>query len=370
MVAHQRAFDRLRDLFQAQGRNFRDEGRDRFRVATPGHSDTDDGTVVWEPEPGRAAIHAFNGEVADVMAEFNLTWADLYDEPRKGVVYSYLDGHRVHRRPGRNGKSKAISQDPGRKGNALYGIPFPDGEPVYVVEGEGNVEAVKRAGAVATTSCGGAKSARKADWAPLVGHEVTIVRDRDAAGKEFVRQVAEALDALGVTYRVVEAAEGAHDVVDHLGALGLSLDDLVPVEPDPEPADVISINRGTSKRNSGDEIPFDPAWYPPPGAPYDVAQRLIEDYWTDPTTGRATLIRWQDAWREWSGTAWPATEDADLRARIYHILAGQTYFKAPQLTTPASVARWNPIPKTMNSVLDALAAHAHLSAKTETNRRI
>jgi putative DNA primase/helicase len=84
--------------------------------------------------------------------------------------------------------------------------------PVIVVEGE---KAADAAGEllpdhVATTSSGGSKSARQADWRPLAGRRVTIWPDADEPGDGYARVVAELLAQLSPppSVRIVAPPEG------------------------------------------------------------------------------------------------------------------------------------------------------------------
>jgi 5S rRNA maturation endonuclease (ribonuclease M5) len=100
------------------------------------------------------------------------------------------------------------------------------GRPVWVCEGEKDVHALERAGAVATCNPGGAGKWRDeyAGW--LDGADVVIVADRDEPGRRHAAQVAVSLDGKAASVTVVEAAEGK-DAADHLAA-GLGLGDFIP----------------------------------------------------------------------------------------------------------------------------------------------
>jgi hypothetical protein len=64
---------------------------------------------------------------------------------------------------------------------------------VVVVEGEKCVEALRAVGVEATTSPGGAKNAKHADWRPLAGLTVYLWPDNDQNGMAYMRDVAEQL---------------------------------------------------------------------------------------------------------------------------------------------------------------------------------
>jgi hypothetical protein len=90
---------------------------------------------------------------------------------------------------------------------------------VWVVEGESCADALMGMGLVATTS-GGADSAGRADWKPLVGRAVTIWPDNDDAGQRYAEAVKTALGAIGCDVNVVDVAAlnlpAKGDVVDWL----------------------------------------------------------------------------------------------------------------------------------------------------------
>jgi len=67
---------------------------------------------------------------------------------------------------------------------------------VVVVEGEKCVHALHAVGIVATTSPGGAKNAKNADWSLLAGKQVVIWPDNDEMGLEYAANVRLMLDAL------------------------------------------------------------------------------------------------------------------------------------------------------------------------------
>lgn len=113
-----------------------------------------------------------------------------------------------------------------------------EGGVIYVVEGEKDVHALERAGAVATCNPGGAGK-----WRPEYSEcfrgasEVIVVADRDDQGLQHARSVVDA--TLGITHvRVVEPREGK-DAADHLSA-GLTLDDFLALVLDPVPRVFVS----------------------------------------------------------------------------------------------------------------------------------
>jgi 5S rRNA maturation endonuclease (ribonuclease M5) len=128
----------------------------------------------------------------------------------------------------------------------LYRLPdvrraVKEGQPVWVVEGEKDAEALRQLGEVATCNHDGAVR-DPAKWPAaytrhLRGADVHIVRDRDEAGHEHAANLVRLL--AGAVHKVTvwdPATPQPHaDVSDHLDA-GYRLDQLVPVEIEPEAA--------------------------------------------------------------------------------------------------------------------------------------
>jgi hypothetical protein len=68
--------------------------------------------------------------------------------------------------------------------------------PVYIVEGERAVDALRGAGFVAVTSAGGSSKPGATDWTPLAGRGVIVLPDNDAAGERYASKVASILRTL------------------------------------------------------------------------------------------------------------------------------------------------------------------------------
>jgi len=104
-------------------------------------------------------------------------------------------------------------------------------DPVYIVEGEKDADALHRAGCVASCNSGGAGK-----WGPHLSKylrnvsDVRIIADRDAPGYRHAVQVAASLRSVGASVRVFEPAAGK-DASDHLGA-GSSLEELIEIDPE------------------------------------------------------------------------------------------------------------------------------------------
>jgi 5S rRNA maturation endonuclease (ribonuclease M5) len=110
------------------------------------------------------------------------------------------------------------------------------GETVYVVEGEKDVHALEAAGVIATCNPGGTGGGWKASYSKaLEGASLVIVADNDPPGVEHARKIAESLDGVAASVRLVTAREGK-DAADHLAA-GYEAGDFADLAlDDPEPA--------------------------------------------------------------------------------------------------------------------------------------
>jgi 5S rRNA maturation endonuclease (ribonuclease M5) len=103
------------------------------------------------------------------------------------------------------------------------------GKPVYIVEGEKDVQSIERVGATATTSPGGAGKWRDEYDDHFKDAVVIVIADRDEPGREHAADVAAHLQHVARSVVITEPAEGK-DATDHLAA-GRTLDELVRKRP-------------------------------------------------------------------------------------------------------------------------------------------
>ncbi len=116
-----------------------------------------------------------------------------------------------------------------------------EGGTVYITEGEKDADAIRKAGAIATCSPGGAGNWRDS-YAPMLhGAHIIIVADKDEPGVEHAHTVAASLashlNGTADTIQIVQAKEGK-DAYDHLAA-GLTLDQFVALDEE-QPSHVFS----------------------------------------------------------------------------------------------------------------------------------
>ncbi len=107
-----------------------------------------------------------------------------------------------------------------------------EGQTIYITEGEKDADAIRKTGAIATCSPGGAGKWRDEYALPLHGAHAIIVADRDEPGIAHANAVAASLAAhlngTADTIQIVQAKEGK-DAHDHFAA-GLTLNDFQPLQ--------------------------------------------------------------------------------------------------------------------------------------------
>jgi hypothetical protein len=75
--------------------------------------------------------------------------------------------------------------------------------------------------------------------------------------------------------------------------------------------------------------------YPPPSAPYAVAQQLYRRHLSN--EGLSHLAAWRGGWMAWQQTRWVEVDAAALRQSIYAALSQATYWHETK-----TVAEWRP----------------------------
>jgi 5S rRNA maturation endonuclease (ribonuclease M5) len=109
--------------------------------------------------------------------------------------------------------------------------------PIYLVEGEKDVETLRKLGLTATTTSGGADNWRHtAEHARqiLAKRQVIIVRDKDAKGLKYATDAYETLHDVVCTIATLECPV-AKDITDHIAAGG-TLDQLIEMQREAPPA--------------------------------------------------------------------------------------------------------------------------------------
>jgi hypothetical protein len=228
------AFDRVTGQLEAHGFPVKLENVAAARAMCPAHGVKGKTSLRITAVEGRVLIHCFGGcDIAAVTNALGLTLRDLFDTPR-GKTYDYADMNgtvvrQVHRRP-----DKSFAQSGDTSSNVLYRLPqvveaVENGEPVYLVEGEQDADALATLGVVATTSPQGVDSWHKVDASPLFGAKVIAIPDDDEPGRKYARAIRDTL--VGHADLTFRRAKVGKDAADHVAA-GFGLDDFQPLDLD------------------------------------------------------------------------------------------------------------------------------------------
>lgn len=233
-----------------------------FVARCPAHDDHEPSLSITPGKTQPVVLQCHAGcQTEDILAALDLTWDDisLPKEQQKddgewtpagpaSAIYDYRDEagkllFQVLRVP-QPGGSKTFRQrvpDVTAKSGwqwslkdvkrVIYRLPeiikaLDDGEVIYIVEGEKDVEAlVDKAGVVATCNSGGAGKWRDEYTDLFLDAHVKIIADVDKPGQAHARQVADSIGEIAGSVMILEPATGK-DVSEHLAA-GKTLDELV-----------------------------------------------------------------------------------------------------------------------------------------------
>jgi putative DNA primase/helicase len=307
----------------------------------PAHADRTPSLHVEQGARG-VVLRCYAGcETSAIVAELGLTLGDLFDAPRRPrrangsagrivATYDYRDerGELVYQVVREQPKDFAQRRPDGAGGwiwnlgdtrRVLYRLPalraaLVAGDPVWIAEGERDVERLEAEGCVATCNAGGAGKWRD-DYAEVLrgAADVRVIADRDVPGYRHARDVARSLRAVGASVRVLEALAGK-DVTDHLDA-GHALEDLVEVDPEAKLRE-LEASAGTGAPVAPTETSKASA---SPTSDVANAARFGEAFGAD--------ARWVPAlgWLVWSGSRWERSETAalELATRVGRLVAAE-----------------------------------------------
>jgi len=240
--------DRVLEALEAHGCRPKAKG-DHHQAKCPAHGGKDyDSLTVSRGDDGRVllACHSRNCSYPDIMHALGLEEADGFErtavyqgqviglrrcpdreelEPEETYDYTDEKGRllfqvlRYRMNGGKTFRQRTKDESGGwvwsLRGvtRVLYRLPdlrkaIAEHRTVYVVEGEKDVETLRRLGLTATCCCGGACD-KPANWLPqytetLRGAEVAILPDNDEPGRKHANIVLEALEGVAKQVRVVD----------------------------------------------------------------------------------------------------------------------------------------------------------------------
>lgn len=202
-----------------------------YMAECPAHEDSTASLQFSEREDGSWGLYCHAGcSIDEICSALEIPVSALMAEQEE-KVYTYLDEgkrplFRVHRKPGKEFPvERAVGSTwewgMGDTRRVLYHLPeILASDPnrwVFVVEGEKDVDAIWDAGGIATCNPGGAEKWDESFSEALSGRYVTIVQDKDDAGRRHAALVMLSLRGKVKEMRLVEARKGK-DTSDHLAA--------------------------------------------------------------------------------------------------------------------------------------------------------
>jgi len=229
-----------------------------WTMPCPAHEDSTPSLSVSEGRNGNVVVYCHAGcQTPDVLAAGGLELSDLQPlAPREkesnddwtpaGTAiarYRYVDENGrllfevmktkdkrfFQRRPDSTARSGWIWKL-GDVRKPLYRLPevingIREGQPIFICEGEKDVESLRKIGCIATCNPGGAGKWSNEYTETLKEAEVIIIADKDDIGYRHARNIASELEGVARRVIVAEAKDGK-DVTDHLNA-GWTVDNLV-----------------------------------------------------------------------------------------------------------------------------------------------
>lgn len=217
---------------------------DRAECVCPAHDDRVASLSVAKGTDQPVVLHCHAGCTPDaVVKAIGLTLADLTGQGTPHCVAQYpyvgVNGdvlYWVERWVPKTFRPRLVDGTyarPSASTEVLYNLAvvrtaIANGDTVYLVEGEKDVEVMREFGFVATTAMSGASQ----PWLPqfseqLAGAHLVIIADNDKAGRTRTRRLVEELEPIARSCRAGVARYGK-DIADHLLA-GYSIDLLDPL---------------------------------------------------------------------------------------------------------------------------------------------
>lgn len=241
------AFDKVTAALSAHGSSCR---RDMW--VCPSHDDHDPSLRVTQKND-RVLLVCHTCSAEEIVGALGLSMSDLFDkvDPRPVADYFYRDANdtvlfkKTRIEPGLDGKPKTFriyhpdgdnwEEGKGDVKPVLYRLPelkkaIADGEIVYVVEGEKDVDTLAAQGIAGTCNYEGAGKWLDEYSSHFSDAHVIVIADRDEPGYQHAKRVRDSLHGIAKSVRVVQSAvdRPKADVTDHFQA-GYKIDELVPL---------------------------------------------------------------------------------------------------------------------------------------------
>lgn len=189
-----------------------------------------DGENVWTPKGNASAVYRYVDEEGELLFE---TLRVPIRKVKDGVETLGKTFFQRTPNPTPNARQPYLWTLEGVR-RVLYRLPEvlhakQAGLTLWIVEGEKDVETLRRVGEYATSSPMGAGKWQDSFTDTIGEMNVNIVADKDDTGRAHARKIRDDLRANGAYVNVYEAADGCKDITDHIEA-GHGFDELLLVD--------------------------------------------------------------------------------------------------------------------------------------------
>lgn len=214
----------------------------QYKGICPAHDDKEASLSV-RFENGKILLHCHAGcDTAAVIEAMGLKTGDLFEKPQNSevqtAVYPYYDsnGHLIAEKVRKPGKKFTWRRSDGVGGYQyglggvqvpLYNLPaIKDSDYVFLVEGEKDVETLKRLCQPAVSGANGAAKWEDHYTQALQGKKVMIIPDNDQPGRAYAVKAATALRGTAKSIHIMNLAEiwpeipEKADITDYINAKG------------------------------------------------------------------------------------------------------------------------------------------------------
>lgn len=359
----------------------------------PAHDDRNASLSISRGDDGRALLHCHAGcSPMSVVAAAGLRMRDLFvpkthngnghngngknhaTNHATSIAYDYVNAagellfqvvrmvpkdFRQRRPDGKGGWIWQMGDTP----RVLYRLPellaADPADPVFIVEGEKDVDNLRKLGLTATCNPGGAgKWSKLSDDSALEGRNVVIISDKDDAGRKHAADVSSRLQGRAASIRTIELPGGAvKDASDWISAGGTAekLLELISA-PASDPA--------LETSDSDDMVPLgqrDPAsgkLVLSPRRTLPTAEAFIGDHYHH--ADGATLIDYAGVFMRWRGNRYVQVDDESIRQQIQPWLHDALRYITNPRTGEHQLVPFESNPGTVKSALDSIRTHIHV----------
>ena len=301
--------------------NVKETGDQTFTARCPAHDDSRNSLSVRLSDDQTCLIHCFAGcDTRDVVSAMGLTMSDLFPPKEKKAknqsgkivaTYDYVNEDNVliyqvvrydpksfrQRRPGPN---ESWLYDLKGVSPLLYRLPDLKRritEPIFLVEGEKDVNSLHAIGLLATSASGGAAKKWDVGFTPhFAGRDVIIIPDNDEPGQKYGQSVAQALSGVASSVKILTIPNMPikGDVSDYLGLMCGDRESLLEIVRN------TALWSPTTAKEPEQEVFLE-------CTDLGNARRFVRDHKVD-----TRFCPQRSQWLHWNGQKWMADEDGQI----------------------------------------------------------